>query len=40
MAMHKNLAARLLCIVDYVLSHAEPHVERRGINRKKEAGHG
>jgi len=39
MAMHELKAARLLSIVDYVVSHAEPHVEHGGINRKKEAGH-
>ena len=33
-------AACLLGIVDYVASHAEPHVEPEGINREKEAGHG
>ena len=33
-------AACLLGIVDYVASHAEPHVEHEGINRKQEAGHG
>jgi hypothetical protein len=33
-------AACLLGIVDYVASHAEPHVEHEGINRETEAGHG
>jgi hypothetical protein len=32
--------ACLLDIVDYVASHAEPHVEHEGINRETEAGHG
>ena len=33
-------AACLLGIVDCVVSHAEPHVEHRGIDQKQEAGHG
>jgi hypothetical protein len=27
-------------VVSHTASHAEPHVEPEGINRKKEAGHG
>ena len=33
-------AAYPLGIVDYVASHAEPHVEDEAVNRKQEAGHG
>jgi len=33
-------AACLLGIVDYVASHAEPHIEDDAVNRKQEAGHG
>ena len=40
MASCELAAACLLGIVDYVASHAEPHVEHEGINRKQEAGHG
>jgi hypothetical protein len=32
-------AACLLGIVDYVASHAVPHVEHEGINREEEADH-
>ena len=40
MASCELAAACPLGIVDYVASHAEPHVEHEGINRKQEAGHG
>ena len=40
MASCELAAACLLGIVDYVASHAEPHVKHEGINRKQEAGHG
>jgi hypothetical protein len=40
MALCELEAACLLGIVDYVVSHAEPHVAHEGVNEKREAGHG
>ena len=39
MAWFELETACLLGIVDYVVSHAEPHVEHEGVNQEQEAGH-